>query len=91
VIDKDTTVKSPDNILFTQLEDEIIILDINTGKYFSLNSTAADIFRRFVDGASFGEVLDEMKIRYPEASERQLENDIREIIIDLRESEIFDF
>ena len=91
MIDKDTTVKSPDNILFTQLEEEIIILDIKTGKYFSLNSTAADIFRRFVDGATFGEVLEEMKTRYPEASDKQLENDIRDIILDLRESKIFDF
>jgi len=91
LINKDTVVTSPDNILFTQLEDEIIILDINKGKYFSLNSTGADIFRRFVDGATFGEVLEEMKIRYPDTEEKQLEKDIRDIMLDLKKSEVFKF
>ncbi|MFA5479384.1 MAG: PqqD family protein [Candidatus Muiribacteriota bacterium] len=86
----ETKITSPDSVLYTQVGDEIIILDLTSGKYFSLNHTAADIFKLFVkEKLSFGEVYDKLAILYPEADSITLKKDIRELAEDLKKSGIF--
>lgn len=85
-------ITSPDNILYSQVGDELIILDLLSGKYFSLNETAGRIFRLFIkEDMTFGQVMDILKSEYPEANETELIRDVNDIAQDLKKSGIFNF
>ncbi|MCK9224560.1 MAG: PqqD family protein [Candidatus Muirbacterium halophilum] len=88
----ESKITSPDNILYSQVGDELIILDLLSGKYFSLNETAAKIFKMFIkDSLSFGEVMSILKTEYPEAPEYDILKDVNDIVNDLKKSGIFNF
>jgi hypothetical protein len=88
----ESRITSPDNILYSQVGDELIVLDLLSGKYFSLNETAGKIFRLFIkEGLSFGEVMTLLKAEYPETSETDILRDVNDIANDLKKSGIFDF
>ncbi|MGM0607251.1 MAG: PqqD family protein [Candidatus Muiribacteriota bacterium] len=86
----DRKVHSPDNILFTQTGDEIVLLDLVSGKYFSLNSTAADIYIMFVkEELTYGQVVEQLMTKYDNTNREQVEKDVDELISDLKKSGIF--
>ena len=67
---KDRFVISP-AVKSRQLDDELILLDLRGGEYFSLNASGAQVWRGIEQGWELGVVDDEISSQWPvTASER---------------------
>ena len=81
--------KHPDRFTETVIDDEIVIMRLDTGEFFALTETAAAIWR-LMDGkrdrqsllAALGETFD--------ADERQLSADVDDFLVQLRAAGILD-
>jgi hypothetical protein len=52
-------------VVYEVLEDEIVIVNLDSGHYYILDGTAAAIWRQLVAGATPAEVADVLSARYP--------------------------
>ena len=52
------------DIVFTDFDDEGMIVDLNTKQYFKLNETAALIWRNLESAKRIDEIVDELESRY---------------------------
>lgn len=41
-----------DNVSFTQVDDEMVLLELNSGRYFGLNNTGSEMLLALIDGDS---------------------------------------
>ena len=41
--------RMPDNVVFQEVGDDIVLLDLDTGTYFGLNQTGAEIYRHILE------------------------------------------
>lgn len=46
----------PESVITTEVGDTIIVLDLDTGTYFSMSGTAADIWRGAAEGSCAEEI-----------------------------------
>jgi len=69
-------LRIPDQVIWCALDDEIVLLNLNTGVYFSLNSTG----RRFWELLSEGVAMDAMLPRL--SDEYEVEAAVLRIDID---------
>jgi hypothetical protein len=65
-------INSPD-VTWQELGDEVVVLDLATSRYLSLNATAAQLWRRIADGADtdelVGAVVEEFEVPREQAHE----------------------
>lgn len=59
-IDRDTILQRNPDQLFTEIDDEIVMLDIRHEEYLSLNSQASYIWKQLSTPRSFGELTDHL-------------------------------
>ena len=57
------TVKKP-KVLYQEMEDEIIIIHMETGNYYSLKGTARALWKKIEEEAGWGEILNWFKHQY---------------------------
>lgn len=50
--------RMPDNVVFQEVGDDIVLLNLDTGTYFGLNQTAADIYRHVLEYNSLEKLTD---------------------------------
>jgi hypothetical protein len=55
-------VNSP-NVVHEVFDDEVVIINLDTGVYYSVNGLAADIWTR-IDGSTAGAIIDDLAVRY---------------------------
>jgi hypothetical protein len=48
------------NLTWQQVDDEIVVLDLTTSRYLSLNGTAVRLWQRLVDGAGVNELAGDL-------------------------------
>src|SRR4030067_1926041 len=60
-------------------EDSVILLDLNSGKYFSLNETAAVIWQLILSNQSLDDITDEISKRFDSDLDATKE-DIQDIV-----------
>tara|TARA_B100000242_G_C42844898_1_gene392383 strand:- start:412 stop:693 length:282 start_codon:yes stop_codon:yes gene_type:complete len=53
-----------DNIVFTELDDEICIFDSISTDYINLNETASEIWKMIDGNLKFEEIIDSLIIKY---------------------------
>jgi len=76
-----------EEIAWSELEEEIVLLDIEGGSYYSLNEVSAFVWKR-IDGArSIGDLVDEVLEEY-EAAREQVRDDVIRLIGDLSQKNI---
>lgn len=62
VMEKRLTV--PRYVISTDLEDSVVILNLNTKRYYILNRTAGAIWRGLVEGKTESEIIDLIALEY---------------------------
>jgi len=72
----DLKVKIKKGVVFKDLDNEMIIMDMDSGKYFGLNETGAAIWTLISKHHTLGEVLKRLLEEY-EVPAQQLENELR--------------
>ena len=50
----------PEHVLARKLEDEMVLLNLDSGEYFGLNDTGTRVWELLVDGRSRDEVVDRL-------------------------------
>jgi hypothetical protein len=72
------------NLSWQQVDDEIVILDLTTSRYLSLNGTAVRLWRRLVDGAGVNELVADLRDEF-DVSDAQAGADVVAFLEQCRE------
>ena len=59
----------PEHVLARKLDDEMVLLNLDSGEYFGLNDTGTRVWELVADGCSSAEVVDRLTDEFEVASE----------------------
>ena len=68
----------PEDVLFRELDDEAVLLNLKTGTYFGLDPVGTRIWQLIVEERSLTRVLEAMLVEY-DADRAVLEHDLLEL------------
>jgi hypothetical protein len=71
-----------DNVVWTDLGDEVVILNLDTNVYFGLEQLGARTWKLIVDGRTYQEVVQAIVAEYDVSGERA-EQDLDELLGEL--------
>ncbi len=74
-------------IVNATIDGEVIMLNLDRGRYYSLTASGADAWNAIERGATTGEILQEFRARY-EASQLEIEGALLRLFKDLREEDL---
>lgn len=80
-------VKLAESALVQKVADEMVILDINNGQYYTLNEVAADMVAHLHEGATFNEVVVNICAQY-DVKKAEVEGDLQELLTTLLDKEL---
>ncbi len=60
-------INSPD-VIHENVDNEVLIIEFNTGNYYSLNNSGADIWELLSAGAPVGEIIQKLKNKYSDGN-----------------------
>ena len=83
-----TQLKISDDVMYTQVEDEYVLLHLDKGEYFSLNAMGREMFDYIKDGMSPDEIIDCITRDYEVAGDT-VKRDLDELIVAMREARFF--
>lgn len=63
-------MKVPPFVIATELEDSVVVLNLNTKRYYILNSTAGFIWRGITEGIDQPGIVDKMAGEYDATRDR---------------------
>jgi Coenzyme PQQ synthesis protein D (PqqD) len=66
----DRKVKVPSFVISTELEDSVVVVNLNTKRYYILNGTAGFIWRGITQGNCESQIVDQMALEYDATKER---------------------
>ena len=78
-----TSAVAADAIAWTELGDESVLLQTETGLYFGLDEVGTEIWRRVAGGAGEGEIVAALADRY-DADRAQIRADVASFMVALR-------
>jgi hypothetical protein len=79
----------PDDLECRATEDELVILDLRTQRYLSLNRTGAELWPLIVEGASQSELTQSLRERYA-LSEDVAARDVAALVTQLRDADLLE-
>ena len=86
---KDPTLRVPEHVVSEMLDGEAVIVNLETGHYFSLNEVGACFWHRFKETGSVSEargaILDAFDVTPEQAA-----NDIAKLIAELKRSKLLE-
>jgi hypothetical protein len=68
VMERQMTV--PRFVIATEVEDSVVVLNLNTKRYYILNSTAGTIWRGIVEAKTESEIVGQMVLEYDATTEQ---------------------
>lgn len=71
------------NIIHETIDNEVIIINLKTGIYYSLEKAGADIWNLIADNKGLGEIVEELTRRYGGRADA-VESTVRRLVIDLQ-------
>jgi hypothetical protein len=80
----ETRVTVPDDVVFRELDDEAVLLQVETGRYFGLDPVGARMWTVLREAGSVGEALEILCEEY-DASRQRLRDDLQELVSALAE------
>ena len=83
----DTTLRIPNYVSFTFAEEDVILLNTRTNKYFALDEVGARLWSLLGDGKALRECHQILLQEY-EVESAQLEQDILELLEQLQQYEL---
>ena len=85
----DDTFDIPVHVVARQVEEDLVLLDLESGIYFALDPVGARIWALVADGASLAATRDTMLEEFNVETE-QLEQDIRALISELEQRKLIE-
>jgi hypothetical protein len=79
--------KVPPFVISTELEDSVVVVNLNSKRYYILNSTAGFIWRRIAEGNRASEIVDEMTLEY-DATKDQITASVNRLFDALERAEL---
>ena len=73
------------NFVETEIDDEILLVDLDGGELFSLSGTAREIWRLIDGSRTLGEIADTVASGYS-VEEKQLQRDVERFVAQLRDA-----
>ncbi|HEX2779597.1 MAG TPA: PqqD family protein [Gemmatimonadaceae bacterium] len=77
-----TVVASPEHIS-CDVADEVVLLSVTTGEYYSMNAVAADVWHRVQQPRRLSELRDELLEEYADVSAEQCERELLQLMVEL--------
>ena len=78
-------VQIPPQVMARQLGDETVILNLESGIYFGLDSVGANIWKLFEKGCTLSDVINEMMEMY-DVEPKQIKKDLESLVDNLQAS-----
>jgi hypothetical protein len=78
-----------DNVVWREVDEELVVLELPTTTYLTLNGSAMQLWLRLVEGATPEELVDMLIDRYNISSELA-KSDTESFLADLAERELLD-
>ena len=79
MIKRNQIFKISPNLLSQKIEDELVILDMNSDHYFGLDQVGSHIFELLKEGATLETLVGSLNEQY-DVKQEQLEEDIAELL-----------
>lgn len=76
-----------DQFLGNQVEQELVMIDIESGRYFGLNSVAADIWERLATPVSIADLCADLQQRY-EVDAARCDRDVVSLLLQMRANDM---
>jgi hypothetical protein len=76
------TLRIRTDVVFRQLDDEAVLLDLKSGTYFGLNTVGTRVWQLVGDGAPLSAVLDTLAAEY-DVTRDELERDLLQLVEEL--------
>lgn len=80
-------LKTKEEIIWRVVDDEALLLDTDSGYYFSMNDTATEIWCLLNEGKSIDDVATTISERY-EIDSKSVRRDVQELIANLNKEQI---
>ena len=74
-----TTYEIPEQVMFRQVGDETVILDLASGTYFGLDPVGARIWQLLSEGSSLGQIVTTLVDEF-DVSQEQLRKDVDALV-----------
>lgn len=87
MIDPDQRFELPPHVVARELDDETVLLDLESGTYFGLNAVGSRILQLLADGASLGGTRDTLVEEFDAPSET-IERDLATLVATLLEKKL---
>jgi len=84
----ETSYKLADNVLFQKVAEETVILEPETGEYYTLNAIGTFIVEQFQQGRSKADVIKIVLDKY-EATETEVVQDIEALLTQMLKQGLF--
>ena len=85
---KEYKINSED-VTFRIIDDEVVILHLKNGHYYSLNKVGSKIWKAIDKKKNFSEILDYLKEEF-QLPERRLKNDLLGLVKDLKQEKLIE-
>lgn len=79
--------KIADNVVFRKIDDEAILLNVDSGHYYTLNNTGSEILEQLIDDKAIEKIAELLSTDF-DVDLKSLMADIQEIIDDLINEDI---
>jgi hypothetical protein len=84
--DRDAALRAASaNVHSKVFDDEVVVLDMKSGTYFSLRGSGVDIWRLIEENASCAGIVEALEARF-EASDSQIATAVEALIVELTEA-----
>jgi hypothetical protein len=84
-----STVKVPDNVLFRRLDDEAVILNLDTAEYYGLDEVGTHMWHLFAEHGRLRTVYDLMLKEY-DVSPSELQHDMLDFVGELVQHQLLE-
>lgn len=78
-IDDDTLIARNTSLLSGEVHNEMVMMSVESGRYYGLDDIGSDIWRRLETPRTFGEIVDALVADY-DADRGVIESDVRKLI-----------
>lgn len=86
----ETTVRAVDDQISTEIEDEMVVLQLDTGTYFGIDGVGPRVWELLQEPLTVGELEDELLNEY-DISRDRLHQDVDELLCDLRDASLIEY
>ncbi|SFC92080.1 PqqD family protein [Tropicimonas isoalkanivorans] len=83
-LDDDDRFRVPQNVLPRTVGEEMVILDLNSDRYFGLNRSGAFIWSLFADGSTVGAIISTVAAEF-DVAQADVRSDLEALVSELRE------